>query len=263
MAHGFGAQQDFRLPAYAERFTKVGIAAYTFDYRCFGGSDGKPRNLVSPRRHLQDWQAAISHIRKLEAIDSERIALWGSSFSGGHVLVAASQDPNIAAVVSQVPFVDGLNTLGMYSFSFILSATLHGLWDIFKKAIFLSPHYVPIVAPPEKFGMMNTPESFPGYMALVPEDSQWKNRCPARIGLTLPMYRPISKAGTIGCPSLMIAAENDSLVSFESVQKTAGRISKCMFRSLPIGHFEIYHGDNFERTVAVQADFLKMYLNAN
>lgn len=260
MAHGFGAQQDFRIPAYAERFVESGIAAYSFDYRCFGESDGGPRNLVSPRRHLRDWQGAIDHVRALDRVDPGRIALWGSSFSGGHVLIAASRNPGIAAVVSQVPFVDGLKTIGMFSTSFVMAATYHGLRDLFRAATFRSPHYVPIVSPPDRFGMMNTPDSFPGYMALVPEGSRWQNRCPARIGLTLSMYRPGRKAKAIKCPVLIIAAENDSLVPYSAVQKTAGKIRQCKFDSLPIGHFEPYHGRYFEKTVEAESEFLKEHL---
>jgi dipeptidyl aminopeptidase/acylaminoacyl peptidase len=48
MAHGFGAQMDFGLPAFAERFVEKGMAVFMFDYRNFGKSEGEPRNLVSP-----------------------------------------------------------------------------------------------------------------------------------------------------------------------------------------------------------------------
>ncbi len=34
-----------------------------FDYRTFGGSDGEPRHWVSPRRHLQDWRAAVRFVQ--------------------------------------------------------------------------------------------------------------------------------------------------------------------------------------------------------
>ena len=36
MGHGLGAQQDFRLPAFAERFAERGLAVFTFDYRDVG-----------------------------------------------------------------------------------------------------------------------------------------------------------------------------------------------------------------------------------
>ena len=95
MAHGFGAERTFGLPAFAERFAAAGLATLLFDYRGFGQSDGQPRNLVSPRRHVQDWKAAIAAARRLPEVDTDRIALWGTSYSGGHVIVAASEDPAI------------------------------------------------------------------------------------------------------------------------------------------------------------------------
>ncbi len=58
MAHGMAAQKDFRLPAYAERFVEKNMAAFLFDYRTFGKSDGEPRQMVDPDLHVQDWQAA-------------------------------------------------------------------------------------------------------------------------------------------------------------------------------------------------------------
>jgi hypothetical protein len=71
--------------------------------RCFGGSDGEPRSWVAPKRHVADWLDAIKHVREqlADRVDVSRLALWGTSFAGGHVLVVASQTPNISAIVSQ------------------------------------------------------------------------------------------------------------------------------------------------------------------
>lgn len=65
MAHGFGGECTFRLPAYAEHFARQGMACLVFDYRTFGDSEGEPRNYISPSQHLEDWQAAIQHSRPL------------------------------------------------------------------------------------------------------------------------------------------------------------------------------------------------------
>lgn len=41
-------------------------------------------------------------------MDAQRIALWGTSFGGGHVLATAGQlGGNISAVVAQVPHLSG------------------------------------------------------------------------------------------------------------------------------------------------------------
>ncbi len=109
LAHGFGAVRELRLDAYAERFAAAGLAALVFDYRHFGGSGGEPRQLIDVGWQLEDWRAAIAYARELDGIDSRRIALWGTSFSGGHVVAVAATDERIAAVVSQVPFTDGIS----------------------------------------------------------------------------------------------------------------------------------------------------------
>jgi dienelactone hydrolase len=105
------------LHQYADRFAKAGLAAFAFDYRTFGGSDGEPRNWISPRRHLDDWRAALDYVTNTlggrGAIDAGRVGLWGTSYGGGHALVMAGERPgNISAVVAQVPFLDGKEALG-------------------------------------------------------------------------------------------------------------------------------------------------------
>src|SRR5437588_4064320 len=101
LGHGLGATREFGLEPFAQRFANAGIAALVFTYRHFGDSGGQPRQLLDIERQLGDWAAALAYARTLEEIDSSRIALWGTSFGGGHVLIAAERDGNVAAVVSQ------------------------------------------------------------------------------------------------------------------------------------------------------------------
>ena len=116
MGHGFSGTQD-RLFDTAKRFAAAGFAALTFDYRSFGESGGEPRQVVNVKGQLEDWRAAIHFVRSIEGVDPERVALWGSSLGGGHVVAVAAEDPRIAAVVAQIPFngfprrVEGRSTL--------------------------------------------------------------------------------------------------------------------------------------------------------
>lgn len=257
MAHGIAAERTFRLPAFAEKFTARGLACFVFDYRNFGDSEGEPRNLVSPARHLEDWRTAIKHVKSLPAIDSTRLALWGSSFSGGHVLAIASETPGLSAVVAQVPFVDGAVRLRSAPRSFIVQATLRGLRDLARVLTFRKPYCVPVVAEPGAFALMNTPESKPGYLALIPPGSKWKNEAPARILLTLPRYRPALHAGKISCPVLMVIAEKDSLIPAREIEKAAARIPKAKIVKLPVNHFAVYVGEPFEQVSEIEGTFLK------
>lgn len=260
MGHGFAAEKTFRLPAYAERFVERGIAAFLFDYRNFGGSDGQPRNLVDPSRHLQDWEAAVAHVRSLKGVHNNRIALWGSSFGGGHVIVTAARNAGIDAIVAQVPFVDGLSTMGALGVRNTLKAVAAGLRDLGRMVTLREPYCIPVVGTPDRFAAMNKPDAYEGYLAIVPPESSWKNQCPARVLLAAPFYRPISYAGRVNCPALLVVAERDSLIPAAVVEKTAARMSKATVVRLPVGHFDVYAGEVFERVVQVEGDFLAEHL---
>jgi len=261
MAHGFAAESSFRLPVFAQRFVHRGLAVFLFDYRNFGGSDGQPRNLVNPSRHLQDWQAALAHVRSLSGINRDRIALWGTSFSGGHVIVTAARDQGVSAVVAQVPFVDGLASAKTFKKKYLLQAVLYGLRDLARKITLRDPYRVPVVGAPESFAVMNGEDAASGYLALVPESTSWKNECPARGLLSTTFYRPISLAHKVNCPALVLFAEKDLYIPASAVEKAAARMSQAEAISLPLGHFDVYVGDAFEKVVEHEAGFLEKHLN--
>jgi len=238
------------------------MAVFVFDYRNFGASDGTPRNLVSYRRHIADWRSAIGFVRGLPGLDGSRIGLWGSSFSGGHVIVTAATDPGIRAVVSQVPFVDGLASAGTLGLPFVLRATAEGLIDLGRALTLRQPHTVPAAGTPDEFAVMNTPDAMPGLTALLPKDTTWKNECPARILLTVTMYRPVRHARRVSCPLLLVAAKKDSLIPVSAVRKTADRAPRAELMELDIGHFEIYAGRAFEKAVKRETEFLAKHLGA-
>jgi hypothetical protein len=43
----------------------------------------------------------------LPVVDREHIGIWGTSYSGGHVIVVAAIDRRVKCVVSQVPYLGG------------------------------------------------------------------------------------------------------------------------------------------------------------
>jgi cephalosporin-C deacetylase-like acetyl esterase len=261
MAHGFAAEKTFRLPAYAQRFLHEDMAVFLFDYRYIGGSDGKPRGLVNLFSQLHDLQAAIDFVHTLSGINHDKTALWGTSFGGGHVIAAASRDPRIKAIISQVPFVDPFSTLPMVGIKHVMRSLRAGLQDVFRMLTFRNSYYVPVVGKPDIFACMNTPDAESGYMSIVPDKSYWKNECPARILLTMLFYRPMTAASRVKCPALLIMAEKDSLISPKSVQKAAAQMSRAVLVCMPILHFEVYTGNGYEKVVEIEVDFLKKHLN--
>jgi hypothetical protein len=53
-----------------------------------------------------DLQNAVHWVHGEKQCDFKRIGLWGTSYSGGHVVYVAARDPRVKALVSQVPGMD-------------------------------------------------------------------------------------------------------------------------------------------------------------
>ena len=266
MAHGLGGTRDAGLVSYARSFAEAGFAVLLFDYRHFGDSDGEPRQLISIRRQLADWQAAIDYARQQSGIDPDRVALWGSSFSGGHVIVAAARDGRVAAISAQGPMMDGLaavaNIIGYAGVGGLVRLSRLALRDRARALFGLEPVYAPIVGPPGTTAAMATEDAEPGYRAIVPDD--WRNELAARVALQLPFYRPVRHARRLSCPALIIVCSEDSVAPPEAAEKTARRagLKAELLRYEGMGHFDIYVGEGFERSSSDQISFFRRHLQA-
>src|SRR3954470_12371506 len=260
LAHGFGGVREARLWAYAERFAAAGLAALVFDYRHFGASGGQPRQLLDIDLQLDDWRAAIACARALEGIDPERVALWGSSFSGGHVAMLAAEDHRVAAAVSQGAFLDGLWVLRAAGPRNALRLTVAGLRDEATRLLGRPPYTISIVGPPGSVAAINSPGAEEGYRALFPQGAEFRNEVAARIGLRIASYRPIRHAATITCPWLVCVADGDVVTPPRPALKAAGLAPRGEARRYEGAHFEIYLGELFERIVADQIEFLERHL---
>ncbi len=263
MAHGFAGERSWALPRYAEHFAERGLAVLLFDYRCFGDSEGEPRNFVHPKRHCQDWKAAVAHVRTLEEVDASRIALWGTSFSGGHVLVTAAGDPAIKAVVAQVPFVDALASGADANPREALPIFGAAFKDLFRSWLGKSAHTIGIVGPPGSLAYLSFPGWEEAYRAIIPNDGEWPNMAPARGLFGIAGYRPIKSAPDIQCPVLLVYAEHDAGTPASAVEATAGAIAKATLLKFDCDHFGVYDGEYFEKALAAESEFLSGRLLGN
>ena len=95
---------DFDLIALAagEVYATGGLGALVFDHRNFGDSDGEPRQEIDPWQQIRDYRDAITRACDMAEVDENRIGIWGSSYSGAHVLVVGAIDRRVKCVVSQV-----------------------------------------------------------------------------------------------------------------------------------------------------------------
>jgi alpha-beta hydrolase superfamily lysophospholipase len=108
MAHGLGAIKACGLAPFAERFCREGFVAIVFDYRQWGGSTGKPRDVLSVLRQRDDYGTVIDWAETNPIVDAKRIFAWGTSFAGMHIVALAASDRRLAGAVAQCPLVDGL-----------------------------------------------------------------------------------------------------------------------------------------------------------
>ncbi|MEA2215519.1 MAG: hypothetical protein QOK19_1080 [Solirubrobacteraceae bacterium] len=263
LAHGFAGTVDSGLLPFAERFAAAGLDALAFDYRHFGASDGEPRQLVSVPSQLEDYAAAVGFARGLPGVDPARIAVWGTSFSGGHVVPVAVADGRVAAAVAQVPAMDGratlLNLLRYAGPAALAKITATALRDALAARRGEPPVTLPVVGPPGTLASMSTEDAEPGYTAITGQT--WHNEVAARFALTAGLYRPGLQADRLPCPILVQIADRDAIAPPGAAQDAAWLATgRAEVRTYPVGHFDVYRGAAFEQAVADQLYFFSRHL---
>ncbi|MEB3753873.1 alpha/beta hydrolase [Acinetobacter sp. MD2(2019)] len=263
MANGFACERRFSLPNVAAEFAEQGFAVVLFDYRGFAESTGEPRELVSPSHHLQDWSNVVRQVQQWNSVDLTQLFLWGVSFSGGHVMTIASQMNGIRGIIALVPHVDGLASAMKYPKKYFFSALKLALKDVLNMTLGRPPVRIPVVSE-QGVACLAGEENYAAFMATVPKNSSWLGQVPARIMLDINRYRPICIADKIKCPVLLIAAKNDSLIPFQSIQKTTQKIPQVQFESFDMTHFDIVNKDScfFQQGMQLQIQFLKQYVSS-
>jgi len=262
MGHGFAATRDAGLAPFAEAFVAAGYAAFIFDYRHFGASGGAPRQVLVPSREVEDWLSAIAFVRTLDGIDADAIVLWGTSFGGGLVTVAAARDQRVKAIIAQCPMMDGAASvqavIGYAGLAQVMKLSAHGALDIGRAALGLSPHYIKSAGRPGEVAAMSAHDCYDGYTALLPPDAP--NQVAARIAATLMLFRPISEAAKVQCPALVLICKTDTVAPVKAAEKAAAKMKQAEVKRYPFGHFDIYQGEARAASLRDQLDFLARHV---
>jgi fermentation-respiration switch protein FrsA (DUF1100 family) len=260
MAHGLGGVKEMRLDAYAERFTANGYTCLVFDYRYVGTSDGQPRQVIEVSLQLEDWASAISHARKLRP--SSPIVLWGSSLAGGHVLAAGAANGQIAAIISQCPHTSGPAAVSQLDFRTIARITGLALLDLAAKALKRPPVMVPLAARPGSTALMNGPGDYEVANKLLETAGIAKppNWAAARIGLIIATYSPGTRARELQCPILFCLCSKDQVAPASVARRYAKEARMAEIAEYPVGHFDIYMDEPFERVIVDQIEFLRKHV---
>ena len=266
LAHGFAAFRELRLDAYAERFARAGYAALVFDYRHWGASEGEPRRILDIKAQQADWRNAIAYARNLDGVDTTQVVGWGSSFGGGHVLVLAGHDHDLAAAIVQVPHVTGPASAFSQSPKLVSRLIVAGLRDQVGAWFGRPPHRVAAIGHPGDFAMMTSP----GAADLVErmagdrrEELLAENDVAARIALRVPFYSPGRHVADITAPVLVQLAKRDDVTPYATAQKIVARIPKGEVLAYDCSHFEPYLDPHFEQIITDQIDFLDRHVGGS
>lgn len=260
LCHGLGAVREMRLDANARAFAEAGIAALNFTYRHFGDSGGEPRQLLDIKRQHEDIAAAVEYVKSLPEIDSDRVALFGSSFGGGNVISVAADRDDIAAVVAQCPFTDGQASGGTLGVVSTVKVGAYAVADGLSRALGRKPVYAMLAGERGDPAMMTAHDVVEGYFSLMPEGMKRDNRVAARIGIDILFERPGKRMKDLDCPTLICGCEKDTVAPFKATAKFAAKAPNVTLKAYPFGHFDIYNGEPFEQASADQVAFLKEHL---
>jgi pimeloyl-ACP methyl ester carboxylesterase len=190
----------------------------------------------------------------------DKVVLWGTSFGGGHVITSAARDQEVAAVIAQCPFTDGLASALAMDVRSSFKVTAMAIVDMLRGLVGMSPLMVGTSGPPHSAALMTAPDAHGGYLALVPSGFSFRNHVAARFALNILRYRPGRQAAKVSCPILFCICETDSVAPAGPTLRYARKAPRGEVRLYREGHFDIYVGEAFERVVADQLDFLQRHL---
>jgi pimeloyl-ACP methyl ester carboxylesterase len=265
MAGGTGVTKEPGTDRFAARLNQAGFSVLAIDFRRLGGSGGMPRQVVRVNDQVADYGAAARFARTLPEVDPGRVALWGFSLAGGHVLRAAAADPDLAAAIAQTPLADGPavgpNALRHMTPRAALRLNVRGLLDLIGRRFGRAPRLVPLAGPRGTVASLTTPDGAKGALALDPDGRYpaWEQTVAAGSALRIAFYRPGSVVKRIACPLLVIVCEDDTSVLVEPSAEVARRAPRAELVSLQGDHYAPFM-EMHEAAVTAQLSFLRRHL---
>ncbi len=266
MAHGFSATKEMYLDDFAEVFAAAGLSVLVYDNRNLGESDGPVPGEIDPWQQIADYRAAITWGGLRDDVDAERIGVWGSSYSGAHVLVVAAIDRRVRCVVSQVPLISGSENARRLIRSDHF-AGLRQAFDADRVARYQggAPAMIPVAwtdSPDEPCALptADTHDFFLG--PILDRAKTWRNEVTLRSVEMFVDYEPGAYLPLISpTPLLLVVAAGDHLTVADIALAGYERASEPKkLLLLPGGHFEAYVGEAFAVSSTAQRDWFLAHL---
>lgn len=265
LAHGFSATKEMYLDDFAEVFAAAGFVVLVYDHRNLGESGGEPRGEIDPWAQIDDYRTAITWLQSQPNVDPTRIGVWGSSYSGGHVLVVAAIDRRVKCVVAQVPLVAGLENARRLVRADHL-AGLRAAFDADRAARYAGAAPARIKVAYETPGepcALPTDDTHAFFMGPIRERAPtWVNDVTLRSVEMFVDYEPGAYIERIApTPLLVVAAREDHLTVVDLTLAAYERAREPkQLLVLPGGHFDAYVGEAFARSSAAQRDWFVQHL---
>jgi fermentation-respiration switch protein FrsA (DUF1100 family) len=265
MCHGYSAVKELFLDAFAEVFCDAGLAALVYDNRNLGASDGEPRQEIDPWAQVNDYRHAITYARTRDDLDGDRIGIWGSSYSGAHVLVVGAIDRRVKCVVAQVPLISGHVNARRLVRADLIKPTQE-MFDADREARYRGeePVRIPVVAPEGEPCALPTADSYEWFTTSGQERApSWVNECTLKSVEMFWEYEPGAYLPYISpTPLLMVVAAGDHLtVSDLAIDAYESAREPKKLEILDGGHFDAYIAD-FEASSGAARDWFVTHLLA-
>ena len=263
MSHGLSAVKEQRLHPFAERFAHEGFVVLVFDYRHLGASDGDPRGRIAPQLQHDDIRAALSFLVDQPGVDAKRIALWGTSYSGGHALHVGALDPRVAAVLVQAPAIAIAQAVramsGAEGFSTLLAALAgdHALRNAGGEG-----QRLPITAADGGPSFLPGREAHDWFTGTARQAPSWLNSTTLESIARGLDYTPGALIELISPRPLLIqAAADDSIIPLAHIQDAFARAGEPKtLQVLQCGHFDLYQGPFHDQALEGQVAWLRTNL---
>lgn len=251
MAHGFSATKEMHLDDFAELFHAAGFDVLVYDNRNLGESDSPLPGEIDPWQQVHDYRDAITWLSQQGGVDADRIGVWGSSYSGAHVLVVAAIDRRVRCVVSQVPLVTGLENARRLVRSDHWDG-LRAAFDADRRARLAGepPAMIPVAfenAPDEPCALptQDTHDFFFG--PIRERATTWRNEVTLRSVELFTEYEPQAYVPRISpTPLFMVVATGDVLTPCDLALSAYERaLEPKRLLTLAGGHFDAYVDEAF------------------
>ena len=263
MAHGFSAVKEMLLDNFASKFADAGFVVLVFDYRFFGESEGEPRGRLLWPEQMQDYRDAITWVSLRDEVDANRIGVWGTSYSGGHVMFLGAYDRRIKAVVAQVPVPDVWNTY----FEGMPVEQRNGFlgWLAQNRADAVANgnvNYITVAAPADQPSVWPLQEWYDAFMRLSRDAPTWKNGITVESLETHITYEPTAPIHRISpTPLMMIVASEDIITPTQAATQAferAGEPKELVI--VPGRHFDAYEGPSHEQFAGPAVQWFQRWL---